>query len=95
MSNECIFVFCQFRSAQARAHASLGYVYELLQDTDKAIDHYEQVHRIVDQIQARGEHTLICSVEVCMKLVGSWWDGSSVLVMGVFIKCMGITEWSI
>ena len=32
-----------FRSAQARAHASLGYVYELLQDTDKAIDHYEQV----------------------------------------------------
>ena len=31
------------RSAQARAHASLGYVYELLQDTDKAIDHYEQV----------------------------------------------------
>ena len=35
--------FPLFRSAQARAHASLGYVYELLQDTDKAIDHYEQV----------------------------------------------------
>ena len=37
---ECTFLY---RSAQARAHASLGYVYELLQDTDKAIDHYEQV----------------------------------------------------
>ena len=24
-------------------HASLGYVYELLQDIDRAIDHYEQV----------------------------------------------------
>ncbi len=31
------------RSAEARTHGSLGYVYELLQDTDKAIDHYEQV----------------------------------------------------
>lgn len=31
------------RSAEARVHASLGYVYELLQDIDKAIDHYEQV----------------------------------------------------
>ena len=31
------------RSAEARVHASLGYVYELLQDVDKAIDHYEQV----------------------------------------------------
>ncbi len=34
-------MFC--RSAEARTHGSLGYVYELLQDTDKAIDHYEQV----------------------------------------------------
>lgn len=33
------------RSAEARVHASLGYVYELLQDVDKAIDHYEQVSK--------------------------------------------------
>ena len=29
--------------AEAQAHASLGYIYELLRNTDKAIDHYEQV----------------------------------------------------
>ena len=46
MKGDCLFAtneLLSFRSAQARAHASLGYVYELLQDTDKAIDHYEQV----------------------------------------------------
>lgn len=32
-----------YRSAEARAHGSLGYVYEQLKDTDKAIDHLEQV----------------------------------------------------
>ena len=32
-----------YRSAEARAHGSLGCVYEQLKDTDKAIDHLEQV----------------------------------------------------
>ena len=32
-----------YRAAEARAHGSLGYVYELLKNTDKAIDHLEQV----------------------------------------------------
>ena len=35
------------RSAEARTHASLGYVYELLQNIDLAIDHYELV-RFID-----------------------------------------------
>ena len=31
------------RSAECKAHGNLGLVYELLKNTDKAIDHYEQV----------------------------------------------------
>jgi len=38
------------RAAEARAHGSLGYVYELLKNADKAIDHLEQV-TILTEIQ--------------------------------------------
>lgn len=43
--------FDNHRSAEARTHGSLGYVYELLMDTDKAIDHYEQVKRNENKAQ--------------------------------------------
>lgn len=42
-----ITCYCDMhRSAEARAHASLGHVYELLQNVDQAIDHYELVSAI-------------------------------------------------
>lgn len=46
--NICLLVS---RSAEARVHSSLGYVYELLQDIDKAIDHYEQVYENNQSLQ--------------------------------------------
>jgi len=64
-----LFIFLR-RSAEARAHASLGYVYELMQDVDKAIDHYELVGGIevetewvrVCMMQGRGSRTLMTSL---------------------------------
>ncbi len=42
--NEC---FILFRGAEARAHACLGLVYELMKDTDRAIDHHQKVYYVV------------------------------------------------
>jgi len=46
------------RAAEARAHGSLGYVYELLKNTDKAIDHLEQVI-ILTEIQTIKIHAAL------------------------------------
>ncbi len=54
-----------FRSAEARAHASLGYVYELLQDIDKAIDHYEQVFNQCKNLINVKTINLILNVGLC------------------------------
>ena len=54
--------------AEAQAHASLGYIYELLRDTDKAIDHYEQRLRIaLDVIDKGAEARSYCSIGNCLR----------------------------
>ena len=35
------------RASIARVHGSLGLVYELLRDTDRAIDHHQQVEIVL------------------------------------------------
>ena len=56
------------RMAEAQAHASLGYIYELLRDTDKAIDHYEQRLRIaLDVIDKGAEARSYCSIGNCLR----------------------------
>ena len=66
MSNT--FMYC--RMAEAQAHASLGYIYELLKDTDKAIDHYEQRLRIaLDVVDKAAEARSYCSIGNCLKAI--------------------------
>lgn len=56
--------------AEAQAHSSLGYIYELLRDTDKAIDHYEQRLRIaLDVIDKGGEARSYCSIGNCLRAI--------------------------
>ena len=56
--------------AEAQAHASLGYIYELLKDTDQAIDHYEQRLRIaLDVIDKGAEARSYCSIGNCLKAI--------------------------
>ena len=56
--------------AEAQAHASLGYIYELLKDTDKAIDHYEQRLRIaLDVVDKAAEARSYCSIGNCLKAI--------------------------
>jgi hypothetical protein len=63
-----IFMYC--RMAEAQAHASLGYIYELLKDTDKAIDHYEQRLRIaLDVVDKAAEARSYCSIGNCLKAI--------------------------
>lgn len=58
------------RMAEAQAHASLGYIYELLRDTDKAIDHYEQRLRIaLDAIDKGAEARSYCSIGNCLRAI--------------------------
>ena len=40
-------LFLFFRASIARVHGSLGLVYELLRDTDRAIDHHQQVEIVL------------------------------------------------
>lgn len=61
---------CVCRMAEAQAHASLGYIYELLRDTDKAIDHYEQRLRIaLDAIDKGAEARSYCSIGNCLRAI--------------------------
>lgn len=39
-----IIIITLHRASECRAHGNLGVIYELLQDTDKAIDHHQKVH---------------------------------------------------
>ena len=56
--------------AEAQAHASLGYIYELLKDTDKAIDNYEQRLRIaLDVVDKAAEAKSYCSIGNCLKAI--------------------------
>lgn len=56
--------------AEAQAHSSLGYIYELLKDTDKAIDHYEQRLRIaLDVVDKAAEARSYCSIGNCLKAI--------------------------
>ena len=45
--------------AEAQAHASLGYIFELLNDTDRAIDHYEQVSYMYIEGEVAGVVTAV------------------------------------
>lgn len=73
------FLLC--RATEARVHASLGYVYELLKDTDKAIDHYEQVF-------------LWCFLLfVCLGEQYSWWCNA--LLGGVYVSFPNCQEFNI
>ena len=61
---------CLHRMAEAQAHASLGYIYELLRDTDKAIDHYERRLRIaLDVIDKGAEARSYCSIGNCLRAI--------------------------
>ena len=42
--------FCTPRIAEGQTHGNLGKVYELLNDMDKAIDHFEQVKPLPPKI---------------------------------------------
>ena len=56
--------------AEAQAHASLGYIYELLRDTDKAIDHYEKRLRIaLDVVDKAAEARSYCSIGNCLRAI--------------------------
>ena len=65
-----VSLFHVCRMAEAQAHASLGYIYELLRDTDKAIDHYERRLRIaLDVIDKGAEARSYCSIGNCLRAI--------------------------
>lgn len=50
-----------YRASECRAHGSLGIIYELLKDTNKAIDHHQKVSQYI--------HT---HIHACMHLLVSY-----------------------
>ena len=60
------------RAAEARAHACLGLVYELMKDTDRAIDHHQKVTAIWHAYKYIYVFNVICHLKgmSCIK-VGS------------------------
>lgn len=59
---------CVCRLAEAQVHASLGYIYELLKDTEKAIEHYERRLQIaLESIDKGGEARSYCSIGNCLR----------------------------
>ena len=54
------FFWSRSRASESRAHASLGTLYELLHDTDKAIDHHEHVREFFPNAY------LLCSMKILL-----------------------------